>query len=112
MKKYRIILIIVGVAVLAIAPMFISDYYSSRKSGQEALRAMAVEKKFIEKLEAYQEATGNYPDSKDLISFTNSPQEIEMLPDIEKINYRRTQSGYAIRYDGESFHSSSTTGSN
>jgi len=55
----------------------------------------------MQKLEAYHEANGRYPDSIGVLSFTNSPQEIGMLPDLKKIRYRRTQTDYSIGWDGE-----------
>ena len=101
MKAFRTTLIIFGIAVLIVAPMLIVDYYKARKSQQEQLRMMAVTLVVDKKVEAYKKANGHYPDSIDVLSFTNSPQEIEMLPDLKKIRYRHTQSDYAVGWDGE-----------
>jgi hypothetical protein len=81
--------------------MLIVDSYQAHKSRQERLRMMALTLVVHEKVEAYQKANGHYPDSVDALSFTNSLQEIEMLPDLKKIRYRRTQSDYAVGWDGD-----------
>jgi type II secretory pathway pseudopilin PulG len=100
MKAFRTTFIILGVAVLVVAPMLVVDYYKAARSQQEALRMMAVHTMLVGKLEAYKRMTGHYPNSTEALSFTNSPQEIQMLSDIRRIQYRRTESGYALRYDG------------
>lgn len=53
----------------------------------ESLRVEAVDGKLVEKLEAYRQANSGYPDSLLTLSFTNSPQEIQMMPYIQKMNY-------------------------
>ena len=53
----------------------------------------------IEKLKEYQRASGHYPVSTEALSFTNSPQEIQMLPNVRRIQYQLTEQGYALRYD-------------
>ena len=57
------------------------------------------------KVEAYQKETGHYPDSITVLSFTNSPQEIAILPELNKIRYRRTADGYALGWDGSYVYS-------
>jgi hypothetical protein len=96
----RMILIVLGVMVLAVTPMLIVDSYKAQKARQEFKRMYEVKAVVEQKLEAYHQATGHYPDSIDVLAFTNSPQEIEMLPDLKKIRYRRTPSDYAIGWDG------------
>jgi type II secretory pathway pseudopilin PulG len=100
MSTSRVILIVLGVAVVAVAPMLIVDSYKSRRSQQEALRMTSVKLVVQQKLEAYHEANGRYPDSIDVLSFTNSSQETGMLLDLKKIRYRRTDSGYSVGWDG------------
>ena len=100
MKALRTILIVFGIAVLAVAPILIIDSYKARKAAQEFKRMTEVKLVVMQKVEAYHEATGRYPDSIDVLSFTNSPQEIGMLPDLKKIRYRRTPSDYAVGWDG------------
>jgi len=81
--------------------MLIVNYYQARKAHQEFERMIAVRLVVEEKVEAYQKVNGHYPDSIAVLSFTNSPQEIAMLPDLKKIRYRRTADGYyAIGWDG------------
>jgi hypothetical protein len=101
MKTYRTILIVLGVAVLAIAPMLIVDNYKAWKSRQEFKRMYEVKAVVEQKVEAYHQATGHYPDTLAVLSFTNSPQEIEMSADLKKIRYRRTPSDFAVGWDGE-----------
>jgi type II secretory pathway pseudopilin PulG len=96
----RTILIVLGVMVLAVAPRLIVDSYTARKAAQEFKRMVEVKLVVMQKVEAYRQATGHYPDSIDVLSFTNSQQEIEMLPDLKKIRYRRTPSDYAVGWDG------------
>ena len=112
MKPFRAIHFLVGVVVLALICGFGWNYYKSVKCQQEALRIMSAQTALVGKLEAYQRANGHYPDSTDSLSFTNSSQEIQMLPDIRRIQYRRTESGYALRYDGiYGYHSSEVSSS-
>jgi hypothetical protein len=100
MKTYRTIFIVFGVAVLAVAPMLIVDSYKARKSQQEFKRMYEVKAVVEQKLEAYHQTTGHYPDSIDVLTFTNSPDEIAMLPDLKKIRYRRTPTDYSVGWDG------------
>lgn len=96
----RTILIVLGVLVLAAAPMLIVDSYKARKAQQEFIRMNAVRLVVEQKVEAYHQATGHYPDSMAVLSFTNSPQELEMASDLQKIRYRRTADSYAVGWDG------------
>ena len=100
LKPFQTILIITGVAALAVAPMLIVDNYKSRKCEQEALRMMAIETNLFEKLAAYKEASGHYPDSIAELSFTNSPQELELLPDLQKIRYTSNGTNFYLGYVG------------
>jgi len=101
MKTPRIILIVLGVALLAFAPMLIVDSYKARKALQEYERMTALKLVIMEKVEAYEKVNGHYPDSLAVLSFTNSPREIEMASDLPKIRYRLTPSGYGVGWDGE-----------
>ena len=100
MKPFRTTLIVLGLAVLAVAPMLVVDSYKAGKCRQEALRMMAIEMKLIEKLQAYKEASGIYPDSIAMLSFTNSPQELEMLPELQKIRYSSSKTNYYLGWVG------------
>jgi len=100
MKAFRTILIVFGLLVLAVAPMLIVDNYKARKCQQETLRMMAVKLVVEQKLDAYREAHGSYPDSIDVLSFTNSPEEVGMIPDLKKIHYRRTPDNYSVGWVG------------
>jgi hypothetical protein len=100
MKAFRLTFIVFGVALLAVAPMLIVDSYKARKSQQEILRMSAVRLVVEQKLEAYHQAYGYYPDSIGVLSFTNSPEEVGMIPDLKKIRYRHTQSGYSVGWVG------------
>jgi hypothetical protein len=99
-KTVRTILIVLGVMVLGVAPMLIVDSYKARKAHQELKRTYEVKAIVEQKLEAYHQITGHYPDSIDVLTFTNSPQEIELLPDLKRIRYRRTPSNYAVGWEG------------
>lgn len=82
--------------------MLIVDAYKAQKSQQESARMYEIKAVLQQKLEAYHEANGRYPDSIDVLSFTNSPQEIGMLSDLKKkVRYRLTKTDYAIGWDGE-----------
>jgi len=59
---------------------------------------MAAETMLIGKLKNYHRMNGHYPDSTKALSFTNSPQEIQMLPEVRRIQYRRTAQGYEFRH--------------
>ncbi|SRR5258706_4634004 len=100
----RAILLILGISVLAAAPMLIVDRYKARNAEQESKRIGEVMAAVEQKLEAYHESTGYYPESMDVLTFSSSPKEIRMLPDLKKIRYRRTPSNYAIRWDCDDGH--------
>ena len=104
MKAFRAIHKLFGIALLAVvvsvAYMLVWGNYKAVKCQEEASRMGAAQTKLAEKLEAYQQAIGFYPDSMEALSFTNSSQEIQMLSDIQKINYRRIKSGYTLSYEG------------
>jgi len=91
--------VIIGVIVLVVAPKLIMNSYQARKAGHEIARMTAVKLVVEHKVEAYHQATGHYPDSIAVLSFTNSPQEIEMASDLRKIRYRRTADSYAVGWD-------------
>jgi hypothetical protein len=67
----------------------------------KASRMEATENKIIERLKAYHQANGHYPDSLQILIATNSPQEIQMLADAQLINYQRTNGGYVLSYKSE-----------
>jgi len=52
-------------------------------------------------VEAYYKTHAQYPDSIAALSFTNSPRETDILPDLRKIRYRRTESGYSVGWVGD-----------
>lgn len=97
----RTILIVLGIIALPAAWMLIGDYYTARRAHQEFTRMYEVKSVVEQKVEAYYQVTGHYPDSIAVLSFTNSPQEIEMASDLQKIRYRRTRDSYAVGWDGE-----------
>jgi len=112
MKAFRAIHFLFGVVALALVFGIGLHYYESIQNQREASRMMAAQTMLVGKLEDYQRANGHYPNSTEALSFTNSPQEIQMLPDIRRIQYRCTQSGYALRYDGiYGYHSSEVSSS-
>lgn len=80
--------------------MLIVDSYKAQKTKQELKRMYEVKAVVQQKLEAYHQVTGHYPDSIEVLTFTNSLQEIAMLPDLKKIRYRRVDSNYAVGWDG------------
>ncbi len=86
--------------MLAFAPMLIVDSYKARKARLEFERMTALKLIVIEKVEAYQQSNGHYPDSLALLSFTNTSREIELASDLPKIRYRLTRTGYGVGWDG------------
>jgi hypothetical protein len=82
------------------------NYFKELRTRQEQSRVLIIEKIVIRKLETYQIAHGNYPDSLDELSFTNSTLEIEKQPDIHLLQYKHTTSGYTLKYNSIlGFHS-------
>jgi len=104
MKSLRFIHLVFGIlalaALLSIAWMFVSPHFQSA----EMSRVDAVQIRLQAQLDAYQREHGSYPDSLQVLTFTNSSQDIQML---QKMSYHHTQTGYTLSYDG-SFHSSVT----
>ena len=101
MKKYRKDFIVSGILVLIIASMLIEDDYKARKNLQETLRTSHVVAIVNQKKWAYHATNGYYPSSIDILSFTNSPQEIDILPDLKKIRYRITRTDFVVRWERE-----------
>jgi hypothetical protein len=106
MKYLRpIFIIFLMVAVTMVPPLWVSSI-KARKSKEEFERMILVKSIVREKVEAYEQTTGHYPDSLDVLSFTNSPQELEIASELSNnISYRRTLQGYAIGWDGLYVHS-------
>jgi len=101
MKTIRTILIVIGLLALVAAPILIIDSYKARRCMREASRLNAVRLVVRDKVEAYYKSHGQYPDSITILSFTKSPQEMEILPDLRKIRYRRTETGYSVGWVGD-----------
>ena len=100
MKTLRVIHFLFGVASLAVLFVIAWVFMWPSFQAAESSRVEAVQKKLQAKLDAYHEANGQYPDSLQVLVFTNSPQEIRMLSDIRKMSYHYTHSGYALSYEG------------
>jgi hypothetical protein len=96
----NIFLTIAALIVLALG-WLAWDYCQFAKQ-DEASRMSAASKMLGEKLASYLSAHGRYPDSLDMLSFTNSTSEIEVLPDIRKISYKCLDGGqhFSISYHG------------
>jgi hypothetical protein len=80
--------------LLVIAAMFAWDCFREAK----ASRMEVVENKMLERLKAYHQANGRYPDSLRVLVIANSPQEIQTLADIQLIDYQRTNGGFVLSY--------------
>lgn len=102
--KSRLALIVLGVAVLAAAPMLIIDYHRAHQAKQENDRATFVISCVRLKADAYDRANGHYPDSLNDLSFTNSAQDGEIAVDLSKVSYVRTPKGYLIGWHGTYVH--------
>ena len=100
MKALRVIHFLFGVALLAVLLGIAWIFVWPSVQAAESSRVEAVQTKLQEKLDAYQQANGQYPDSLQVLLFTNSRQEIRMLSDIRKTSYHDTQSGYTLSYEG------------
>ena len=74
------------VAVILIGPIIIiiSNEFAARASH----RRLAAERIIRDKLFAYEKAHDRFPESLDSVSFTNTPAERAMLPEIRKFDYR------------------------
>ncbi len=104
MKPLRVVHWFFGALVLSIllglAAAFILQPFKSAEDSPAEAAVSRVQKK----LEAYRGANGQYPDSLEALAFTNSPQEMRLLPLVHKMTYRRLESGYELSYG--SFHRS------
>ena len=87
--------------MLAVAPMLIVDSYRARRAWREHERMTALRSLVVEKIEAYEKTNGHYPDSLAVLSFTNSPREVEMASELRKIRFFLTPSGYVVGWDGD-----------
>ena len=104
MRPLRIIHLIFG--VLALVPLLLIGaalvlpaFQNAESSRIEGLQACV-----RSKLEAYRYAKGNYPDTLQALSFTNSPREIRAQPDLGKMTYNHSNSGYELAYTGRWYH--------
>src|SRR5436853_4202619 len=98
MRPLRLIHKLVGGLVIVTALSFGWGIYQNARSQRLTERIAAAQNKVVEKLSAYYGTNGHYPESLQVLTFTNSPEEIKMLPDVRKMTYGRTKSGYAISY--------------
>jgi hypothetical protein len=87
-----------GIFLIAIVLPLSWNYFETAWANKTQTHAALVEDIVERKLEMYKLANGQYPDSINALAFTNSTLEIQMLPDIQKIKYYRTQSGYELKY--------------
>ena len=85
---------------MAFVCVVVYGVYQHFRTDDEASRIAAVQSILEEKLAAYQRTNGGYPTSLQMLSFTNSPQEISLLSDIRKMSYQPTQDGYVLSYEG------------
>jgi type II secretory pathway pseudopilin PulG len=99
-KPLRSIHALVGIAVMAFACIVAWSGYQHFRIDGEASRIERVLTAAEDKLAAFQRANGRYPDSLKALIFTNSPQEVRMIADIQNINYQRIKDGYVLSYEG------------
>ena len=95
MKPLRFIHALVGVVAIALLCLVVLNIYLSVRNQQEASRIDAVYEALEAKLSEYHRTKGEYPSSLSALTF-NLPQEAQMLPAIQKINYVRTPLGYEL----------------
>jgi hypothetical protein len=88
-----------ALASIALALLGLTHFLSVRAQ-QEGVRANEAKNILVGKLWDYQRAHGHFPESTEVLSFTNSAQEIQRSPELRRFQYRRTESGYTLRYDG------------
>jgi hypothetical protein len=89
---------LLGIFVCAIVLPLTWNYVKATRTQEEQSRVTIAEDILTRKLEVYHLAHGCYPDSIAALSFTNSGLEVQVLPDIQQIKYRRTQSGYVLKH--------------
>ena len=90
---------LIGLVIIALACGVAWQFYASARSHKEAARTDAAFNQVIQRLDAYNRVTGHYPDSLAAITSTNTA-EVQLLTDLPKIAYQRTQSGYVLSYTG------------
>ena len=95
-KADRAIRFLVSLVLLWAAVMLIQDYHKTQKSREEFRRLTMVKELVGAKVEAYHKVNGHYPDSIAVLSFTNSPEERAIEPDLQKVRYRRTADSYSV----------------
>jgi hypothetical protein len=89
---------LLGIFVCAIVLPLTWNYVKTVRTQEEQPRITLAEDILTRKLEVYHLAHGCYPDSIAALSFTNTEVEIQTLPEIQKIKYWRTSSGYELKY--------------
>jgi hypothetical protein len=93
--SHFLLVIFLGAIVLPLGYRYAVD----RRASHEEARVTIAEKILERKLEVYQDLHGQYPDSLEALSFTNSTLEVQVLPDIWQVKYQRTPSGYTLQYN-------------
>jgi hypothetical protein len=66
----------------------------------QTARFEAMEKKVRDKLDEYYFSHGQFPDSLQKLSFSNSVEEIKMKPMVQKVTYVGTGSHYSFYFPG------------
>jgi len=105
MKPFRIIRLLFGVLALVLLASIAAALLLPPFQNAEFLRIEALQTKLQQRLEAYRQAEGHYPDSLlQALTVTNLPRGLRAQSDIRKMRYNRTESGYEVSYKGRWYH--------
>ncbi len=100
MKALRVVHNLVGILLIALVCGVAWGFYEDAMDRREVSRIDAAQAIVDEKLEAFRRTNGHYPNSLRELEFTNSTVELQLLPDVRKLDYRRTQFGYKLSFTG------------
>jgi len=90
-QKRSVIALLVLAAVFTL-PLLNIAFFNWR-AARAADRRVATYGAIVHKLAAYAETHGKFPESLDLLSFTNNPAERAMLPEVRRFDYHLDDQG-------------------
>ena len=112
MKSLRGIHFVFGVLALILLLWIATAIVLPPFQEAERSRIEEMRQELQQKLGAYHEAKGHYPDSTDSLPFTNSRQGTRSQPKLREVKYRRADAGYELSYAGRWYNYTLSVSSN
>jgi hypothetical protein len=104
-RRRFLVALCVLVFVVPLLILGVSNELAATATRAKRTKTFAAQRAIVAKLEAYEQEHGRYPESLRALSFTNTPAERELSPEVDKFQYRIDEHGtYALSYDSDGLH--------